>query len=262
MQLANAGVPLKQITKGYRAKLAEAEEFIQNRTKIIDLQQKRKIARNDNQRQIIDDRIQVLQDLNKQMSIAPMIEAGQFKNLSEGITDLDVDISSGRIGDYIEKLSERLPERATDIVKLGLVSKSTKLYQVLNRATQYGDFIAKSIYYDHLISQGLSAEVASAMINEEFVNFSVLPGRVRSGLESNGLTWFMAFKIRILKIAAKQMRDNPVRSLALNAMTDMNSPISDNILAVIAAGNLDYATGYEMLFDAPELNPWINLLSE
>ncbi|ACL81406.1 N4 v-RNAP-like protein [Sulfitobacter phage EE36phi1] len=261
MQLANAGVPLKQITKGYRSKLAEAEEFIHNRTKIIDLQQKRIIARNDNQRQIIDDRIQVLEDLNKQMSIAPMIAAGQFKQLSEGITDLDVDISSGRIGDYIEKLSEKLPERAADIAKVGLVSKSTKLYQVLNRATQYGDFIAKSIYYDHLISQGLSAEVASAMVNEEFVNFSVLPGRVRSGLESNGLTWFMAFKIRILKIAAKQMRDNPVRSLALNAMTDMNSPISDNILAVMAAGNLDYATGYEMLFDAPELNPWINLMN-
>lgn len=261
MQLANAGVPVKQITKGYRAKLAEAEEFIQNRTKIIDLQQKKIIARNDNQRRILEDRIQVLQDLNKQMSIAPMIEAGQFKHLSEGITDMDVDISSGRIGDYIEKLSERLPERASDIAKVGLVSKSTKLYQVLNRATQYGDFIAKSIYYDHLISQGLSAEVASAMINEEFVNFSVLPGRVRSGLESNGLTWFMAFKIRILKIAAKQMRDNPVRSLALNAMTDMNSPVSDNILAVIAAGNLDYATGFEMLFDAPELNPWINLMN-
>ncbi|ACL81328.1 N4 v-RNAP-like protein [Silicibacter phage DSS3phi2] len=261
MQLANAGVPVKQITKGYRAKLAEAEEFIQNRTKIIDLQQKMKIARNDNQKQILQDRIQVLQDLNKQMSIAPMIEAGQFKNLSEGITDLDVDISSGRIGDYIEKLSERLPERATDIVKVGLVSKSTKLYQVLNRATQYGDFIAKSIYYDHLISQGLSAEVASAMINEEFVNFSVLPGRVRSGLESNGLTWFMAFKIRILKIAAKQMRDNPVRSLAINSVVDVGGPITDNILVVIAEGRLDYATGFEMLFDAPELNPWINLMN-
>jgi hypothetical protein len=261
MQLANAGVPVKQITKGYRAKLAEAEEFIQNRTKIIDLQQKMKIVRNANQKQILEDRIQVLQDLNKQMSIAPMIEAGQFKNLSEGITDMDVDISSGRIADYIEKLSERLPDRATDIVKVGLVSKSTKLYQVLNRATQYGDFIAKSIYYDHLISQGLSAEVASAMINEEFVNFSVLPGRVRSGLESNGLTWFMAFKIRILKIAAKQMRDNPVRSLAINSVGNVDGPISDNILAVIAEGNLDYATGFEMLFDAPELNPWINLMN-
>lgn len=262
MQLANAGVPTKQIMKGYRTKLAEAEEYIQNRTKIIDLEQKMKLVRNPNQKQILKDKIQVLEDLNKQMSIAPMIAAGQFKNLSEGITDLDIDISSGRIGDYIEKLTDKLPDRVADIAKLGLVSKSTKLYQVLNRATQYGDFIAKSIYYDHLISQGLSTEVASAMVNEEFVNFSVLPGRVRSGLESNGLTWFMAFKIRILKIAAKQMRDNPVRSLALNSVIDMSGPIEDNILNVIQEGRLDYATGFEMLFDAPEMNPFINLMSE
>ena len=80
-------------------------------------------------------------------------------------------------------------------------------------------------------------------------------------LEANGLTWFMAFKIRILKIAAKQLRDNPVRSLAINSVVDVGGPIPDNILTVIGEGRLDYSTGFEMMFDAPELNPWINLLS-
>ncbi|UAT28905.1 vRNAP [Dinoroseobacter phage vB_DshP-R7L] len=262
VQLANAGIPLKQITKNYRSKLAESEEFVKNQTQIIDLKQKKNIARNANQRRILEDRIKSLEALNQKMSIAPMIEAGQFKNLSEGITDMDVDITSGRLGDYMEKVAEKLPQRGADIAKVGLVSKSTKLYQVLNRATQYGDFIAKSIYYDHLISEGVNPDIASAMINEEFVNYSTLPGRVRSGLESNGLSWFMAFKIRILKIAAKQMRDNPVRSLALNSVVDVGGPIPDNILTVIAEGRLDYSTGFQMLFDAPELNPWVNLLSD
>ena len=262
VQLTNAGVPIKNITKGFRIKLAESEEFVKNRTKIIDLEQKLKIARNSNQRQIIKDKIQVLEDLNQQMSIAPMIEAGQFKNLSEGITDLDVHITSGRISEYLDKLADKLPDIAADITKVGLVSKSTKMYQALNRATQYGDFIAKSIYYDHLISQGVNPDIAIAMINEEFVNYSTLPGRVRSGLEANGLTWFMAFKIRILKIAAKQLRDNPVRSLAINSVIDVGGPVPDNILSVIGEGRLDYSTGFEMMFDAPELNPWINLLSD
>jgi hypothetical protein len=262
MQLLNAGVPLKQITKGYRAKLAEGEEYVKNRTKIIELNQKKRIARNANQIQIIEDKIQVLEDLNKQMSIGPLLDSGQFKNLSEGITDMDVSISSGRIGDYMESLANKMPDRLADIAKVGLVSKSTKLYQVLNRATQYGDFIAKSVYYDHLIAQGLSPEKALATIDEEFVNYSVLPGRVRSGLEMNGLSWFMSFKLRILKIAAKQLRDNPVRSLALNSVVDVGGPVPDNILAVIADGSIDYSTGYEMLFAAPELNPWVNLMSQ
>ena len=262
VQLANAGIPLKQINKGYRAKLAEAEEYVNNRTKIIDLEQKERIARNANQKRILQDKIQVLKDLEERMTIAPLLKAGQFKQLSEGITDVDVELSSGRLGDYVEKLADKLPESASNVAHVGLVSKSTKLYQVLNRATQYGDFIAKSIYYDHLIDQGLSDEVAQAMINEEFVNYSVLPGRVRSALESNGLTWFMNFKIRILKIAAKQMRDNPVRSLALNMAVDVGGPIEDNLLTVIGEGRLDYSMGFDMLFGAPELNPWLNLISD
>lgn len=262
VQLANAGIPLKQINKGYRAKLAEAEEYVNNRTKIEDLKQKERIARNANQKRILQDKIQVLEDLEQRMTIAPLIRAGQFKQLSEGITDVDVELSSGRLGDYVEKLADKLPESASNLVHLGLVSKSTKLYQVLNRATQYGDFIAKSIYYDHLMNQGLSDEVAQAMINEEFVNYSVLPGRVRSALESNGLTWFMNFKIRILKIAAKQIRDNPVRSLALNMAVDVGGPIEDNLLTVIGEGRLDYSLGFDMLFGAPELNPWVNLISD
>ena len=81
-------------------------------------------------------------------------------------------------------------------------------------------------------------------------------------LERNGLLWFMNFKIRIAKIAAKQMRENPVRALAMNtAFPDMGSPIGDNIFTVIGEGRLGYATGYEMLFSAPELNPWINLMN-
>ncbi len=262
VQLANAGIPLKQINKGYRAKLAEAEEYVNNRTKIEDLKQKERIARNANQKRILQDKIQVLEDLEQRMTIAPLIRAGQFKQLSEGITDVDVELSSGRLGEYVEKMADKLPENASNLAHVGLVSKSTKLYQVLNRATQYGDFIAKSIYYDHLIDQGLSDEVAQAMINEEFVNYSVLPGRVRSALESNGLTWFMNFKIRIMKIAAKQIRDNPVRSLALNMAVDVGGPIEDNLLTVIGEGRLDYSMGFDMLFEAPELNPWMNLISD
>lgn len=153
---------------------------------------------------------------------------------------------------------------------MGIVSKSTKVYQVANRATQYGDFLAKSIYYDYLrgynhrhgqFIDGLSHEEAIARVNEEFVNFSFLPGRVRSGLERYGLMWFMAFKIRIMKIALRQIRENPMRALAVNSLLpDEGSPIQDNLGSVIADGRIDYALGYEMGLNAPSMNPWINLI--
>lgn len=264
IQLSTSGVPVKRIIQGFRAKLSEVEEYNKNVTKRIELEAKLRLAaRNTNQRRIIESQIQVIEDLNSRMSIAPMIAAGAYKNLSEGITDLDVDLSKGRLGDIVDNLTKKLPDRVGNVAKLGLVSKSTKLYQVANRATQYGDFLAKSIYYDHLFEQGLTHDEALAVMNEEFVNFSFLPGRTRSYLETIGLSWFMAFKIRIAKIALKQLRERPVRALAINnLLPDIGSPVQDNVLSVISEGRLDYSTGFEMLFDSPGLNPWVNLLNE
>lgn len=262
-QLVTNGVPLKTLKKSMQSKLAEVEQYNKNVTKIIELKAKIRLqARNANQKKILSDKIKAIEDLNKKMSIAPMIAAGAYKQLSEGITEFDENIMSGKLGDYVEAQVAKLPSGVRTIAEHGIVSKSTKIYQIANRATQYGDFLAKSIYYDHLLSQGLAPDVVVARINEEFVNFSTQPGRVRSALERNGLSWFMAFKLRIAKIAMRQLRDNPVRALAVNAVLDVGSPIEDNIFSVMAEGRLDYATGYEMLFAAPELNPWVNLLSD
>jgi hypothetical protein len=190
-----------------------------------------------------------------------MIEAGAYKNLSEGITDLDVSLTSGKFGQWVDKAASRLPSKAKTIAEYGMVSKSTKLYQGANRAVQYGDFLAKSILYDHLIAQGLKPEEALSKTNEEFVNFSPLPGRTRSYLESIGATWFMTFKIRIAKIALQLAQENPVRSMVTVPLVgDLGSPITDNIVAVAAEDRLDYALGWDMLAGAPDLNPWVQLM--
>lgn len=262
VQLATNGVPVKAIMKGFRNKLAEVEEFQGNISKRIELEAKLRLAASDaNQRRILRDQIQVLDDLNNRMTIAPLIRAGAFKNLSEGMTDLDVAITSGKFADYIESKVKSLPPMVGTVVKYGLVSKSTSLYKEANRATQYGDFLAKSIYYDHLIAQGLSEDVAIERVNEEFVNFSMQPGRVRSGLERFGLTWFMAFKLRIMKIALRQMRENPFRALAVNTLLPgIGSPVQDNFISGSLDGSIGYALGPDMLLNVGSMNPWVNLL--
>ena len=261
IQLANNGVPVKQIVKNYRLKLAEITEFNKNSVKLMQLESKKRLTTDPRQRRLLDDKIKVINDLNARMTIAPMIAAGAYKQLSEGLTDIDVAATSGGLAEWMEKQTAKLPDTMAAIAQNAMVSKSTKLYQAANRATQYGDFLAKSIYYDHLLEQGLSKEEAIVRMNEEFVNFSFPAGRFRSMLERNGVLWFPSFKLRIAKIAAKQMRENPVRSMALNVPFDFGGPIEDNIFSVIGDGRIDYATGWEMLFAAPELNPWVNLMN-
>jgi len=254
-------VPLKTIQKQYRSKLAEITEFNKNHMKIMELENQYHMTQDPRRQRLIRDKIQVMKDLNAKMTIAPMIAAGAYKQISEGIEGLDRAQTTGGLAAWLEAQADKLPDTLSTLSKNALVSKSTQLYRAANRATQYGDFLAKSIYYDHLLSQGIPEGEALALMNEEFVNFSALPGRTRSMLERNGLTWFMAFKIRITKIAMKQMRENPVRAMLLNGITDTGSPIQDNIFTVIGEGRMDYATGFEMLFGAPELNPWVNLMN-
>lgn len=261
VQLSTRGIPVKQQFKGYKSKLAEIEKFNENRKDLMKLETRIELAGTDaNKVRILEGQKQVLLDENKRMSIAPVIEAGAYKNISEGITDLDVDITSGRIGEWVENQTNKLPAGVQTVAKYGLLSKDTAIYKGANKAVQYGDFIAKSIYYDHLVDQGLNHDDAMKLVNEEFVNFSHLPGRTRQYLEGIGATWFLTFKIRIMKIAMNQVRENPARSMILAAtIADYGSPQADNLASVIVDERIGYALGWEMLFGSAGLNPWLNL---
>jgi len=262
VQLSTRGVPLKEQLKGYKNKLAEIEKFNLNSKELMRLDTRIQLAGADtNKIRILQSQKQVIMGENARMSVAPLIKAGAYKNISEGLSDMDVEITGGRLGDWVEKKIDSIPNAGVrTIAKYGILSKDTAIYKGANKAVQYGDFLAKAIYYDHLMSKGLSHDDAMKLVNEEFVNFSVLPGRTRQYLEGVGATWFLAFKIRIMKIAMNQIRENPARSLILGAtIADYGSPQADNLASVIVDERIGYPLGWDMLFNSPGLNPWVNL---
>ena len=138
------------------------------------------------------------------------------------------------------------------------VTRDTALFQGLARSVQYGDFIAKAILYDDLTKrQKKSHKEAAAGVSEAFVNYNFLAGRDRQYPESVGLLWFWNYKIRIMKIAAYNLRHNPLRSLLMTAVP-VGSPMSDNIGSMWASGDLPWSMGVEMGLNSFHLNPWIN----
>ena len=200
------------------------------------------------------------------MTIYPLIQAGEFSTISEGLTELDESLTNGKYMDYIEGLIDKLPSGLKTVTKYGIIARDTALYQGMARAVQYGDFLAKAALYEHLTkNQGLSEEQALERVTEEFVNFDFLPGRTRSYTESIGLTWFWNFKLRSMKVAMRMVKENPFRSLmAVTGIplipTDIGSPITDNFASVAVDGRLGYSMGYDMLSSALDLNPWYNLM--
>lgn len=261
-QLKTRGVPFKAIIDGTREMLAEIEQANRNIVKKVELEAQITFAGTDKNRvAILRQQIQVIEDQNARFFIAPLLEAGAYKQISEGMTDLDVEITSGKFMDWVQVQTDKLPSGVQTVAKYGLLTKDTALYQGANKAVLYGDFIAKAIYYKHLIGQGVDSKTAIRKMNQEFVNYSVLPGRTRTALESIGATWFMSFKIRIMKIAMNQLRENPVRSLIVaNAFSEVGSPVGDNLGSVIAGDRLGYSLGWDMMFRAPELNPFVSMI--
>lgn len=155
--------------------------------------------------------------------------------------------------------------------KLEALGKNTALFKGMSRATQYGDFLAKAVMYEHLTKvENQAPEAAMEKVTEEFVNYNVLPGRTRSYAESMGLTWFWAYKLRSLKVAHRHMRDNPFRALMATTgaplLPDLpgisiGSPITDNFASATADGRIGYSIGPGMAFNAVGMNPWVNMVN-
>lgn len=268
VQLMNLGVNIKDIGKGGVTKMVEITQFLKNIDERIALEAELKtVGRKPNVKARIENRIAALDKMDEAMSIAPLIKAGEFSTISEGMTDLDESLRNNMFTDWVEAAVDKLPEGLKTVGKYGIVSEDTALYQGLSRAVQYGDFLGKAIYYDNLIKKGMSEKDALRVITEEFVNFNLLPGRTRTYLESMGLTWFQAFKIRTMKVALKMMRNNPYRSLMLTMGVPalpfdtpaVGSPLTDNFLSTWLDDRLGYSLGWGMMQNVPSLNPWYNI---
>ncbi|QYW02270.1 single subunit virion RNA polymerase [Stenotrophomonas phage Philippe] len=268
-QMIGRGVPMLDIARGFPRKTMEINSYVNSQIRKIEAEAELVASTDRNQQNKLRAEIQSINDSHKRLSIWPLIEAGEFTAIADaGITHDDVQITSGRLNEYLESLVQKLPEEVRTLGRYALVTKDTALFQGLQKTIQYGDFIAKAIQYDDLVKrQKKTKEYALGRISEEFVNYDRLPGRFRGYLESIGLLWFYNFKIRSVKVAASMLRNNPLHSLFALALPsqspfgNIGTPIEDNLISKLGDGSLSYSTGLGQAFRAPLLNPWVNLVN-
>lgn len=263
-QLMSRGVPIRDIVGKVGTKTAEINSYVKSRERQIELEAELRAESNPVRERRLRAEIRSITDSHKRMSIAPLINAGEFSTIADiGATAEDLQLSSGKLVSYIEAKVDKLPPGLKTAAKYGMVSKDTALFQGLQKAVQYGDFIAKATLYDDLVKRkGLSSDEALARITEEFVNYDRLPGRNRGYMENIGLLWFYNFKLRITKVALSTLRNNPLHGLLAMAMPNVAGvglPVQDNVISKAVEGTLGYSIGPGMAFSAPTLNPWYNL---
>ena len=213
-QLVMHGVPVHKLAQIQAQKIAETETYLRNAHRVAAIQVELDMTTRPDKRAPLEREMQSLHDLNRRLTIWPLIAAGELPAIAEGLTEHDEYTLVGDGMNWLENKAKSLPEGVVTAFKYATISKDTALYQGLNRMIQFGDFMAKAALYDHLVQQqGMDPQEALRKISERFVNYNLLAGRSRDYLESIGLTWFMNYKIRIQKIALSTLRENPLRFL-------------------------------------------------
>lgn len=264
LQLQLQGVPILQIIKGLNSKFKEVRHYTENNDKILKLQFMQKNETDPIKLKNISARIELLKKSNRALTIWPLISAGELSTITD---DLKLEHDSIMQGKWIENIQNKIvdntPKSLQNAMKQALMTKDTSIYKIMFAGTQYGDFLAKAVFYDHLTkNKGVSAENAMMQITDEFINYDSNAGRFRSYLDSMGATWFMNYKIRSMKIAHKMLRDRPLSAIMATLgyipsipYINIGNPMSDNLWAKAYDGGLWYSIGPKQGLNAPSLLP-------
>ena len=264
LQLRMRGIPLTYIAEKIATKTLEAEQYntlLNNQLKI-----RAKIATfpdpNDQGAIKLKRRLEIIEDKIGLLSINPMIQAGELSTINDVGDDYNQSVLTGT---WAEKLNEevgKLPDSMVQAGKWLTVSKDTAMYKILEKATIYGDFVAKSIYYDWLTEHGTQVNDALIKSMNEFVNYDMLAGRTREYLENLGVIMFYNYTLRSLRTAFDVMLHNPVSALlALHLFPDFitaNNVFTDSFIGKLAGGRLGGTFMNPSLMAAPiTKNPFL-----
>lgn len=249
--------------------ISQIETYLKNQLEIIDLETQLKSAVNDPyRRNMLQAQLDAKQNAQEALTdIYPLIQQGEFSTIADvGLTTDELDLTSGRITEYLDKAVNKLPGVVKQVGRYLLITEDTPIYRALNKSVQYGDFVAKVLLYKHLIkNDGLSEKEALGNIKEAFVDYDKYTGRTRQALENYGLLWFYNYKLRSVKAATYMLRHKPLASLiSLAVPTDLffgtiGTPLTENVFSKLE--DLSQSIGPNMGFRAPNMHPMINLLN-
>lgn len=257
IQMWMTGIPLNIIAKGYITKAKECNRFIALTREYADLQLESLNGKD------VGIRMDKIIEEIQHMSIAPVINLGEFSTIQD---DADGDLTD--TGSYFIKAINKIKQvrdkfgNSTEALDELAVTERTLLYKCLERTTQYGDFIAKSICYDYW-KHKYNENEAIFRVTSEFVDYDFMPSRCREWLEKIGWGWYWNYKLRMSKVMMRMVRDNPFRSLMFLILPptlfniDLDTPFKDSALGkLLGMGpSLMSSFGFSHLFGLKNFIP-------
>lgn len=261
LQLVIEGVPVHTLWKYTPVVTKEISQYVKFRNEILYIDQEIAGLPEGYRKNQLEAAKKVLQKAISNLSIGYLLEQKEFSSIADlGNNDRSLDLSEGTLGDKIIAKIDKMTESEIihSLTHYGSVAPDTSLYKALEKLNQYGDFMGKAILFKDLTERRLmTPEEAHKVVADEFVNYVRLPGRGRDYLERAGLMWFYNYKLRMMRVMMRNLKQRPLTTLALSAC-GLPTPLTDSLAGKF--GVLGYSIGPSMMWNIFSSNPFLALL--
>lgn len=224
MYLKSQGVPLEKILLLNKEASLGALAYQRDKYELESWKAKREVitrkhsmaqADKDIQLRNLDRKIVELRNRLANNPVTHLIDAG----VMPGIVD---DVETGHVQSphiygvdlALDKAINKLPIGLRKAGKTLFMTTDTEGFKMMNNAVKLTDFTGRYVLYHHLISQGMSHDMAVSEVMDKFINFDLPTHRMIGALNETGLLWFSKYQLRVLKHIKNVVLDRPFTTLA------------------------------------------------
>lgn len=258
IQLMTNDVPITDIIKGIKKYTNESNILTKSIRREAELKALLVGTINKNKVNRIQAELKSLKETRENLAIYPLYLRGEFGSIQDVGNANDIaELTGGNFRTLIDEKIDKLPQEVKTALHYGFLTKDTSLYQFLQRSVEYGDFVAKAIFEDHLrATTNLTEDEIVNAVREEFIDYDLPAGRNRQWAGSMGLEWFWNYKLRTTKVAYRLLLNHPFRALIASVgHSGIETPLTENVFTKFFSGSLGYTLGPGLLFRAPSLHP-------
>jgi hypothetical protein len=126
VQLATHGVGVREMYRGYQTKLLEITKYQKHEKRRIDIEAEL-TAKGNNPDAVrrLQAELKSIEDANRRISIWDLIQAGEFTSISEGVTDADAALTSGKYAEYIQGIMDKVPAKLGNVGRYAFITRDT-----------------------------------------------------------------------------------------------------------------------------------------
>ena len=252
-------IPFRQIIADTRHAYTLVKEYQDTRKSLYIAKTLLKMSTNDKEKIELQNAINTYQNLIKNNPIEPLVSFGLLPSIVEDTDTAENEFAiRTKFLKYLNKNTRFIPQIIKDILNQVYIGKNTKIYDVLKDYAQMGDFTARYVMFNHLISRPenrLSKEEALRHVSDLFISYDTPMHATLQYADDMGITWFTKYLLRINAPLIKMMYERPLGVAAANLLAatgfvNQSHLVTNSILPLHLQNNLvnfDPEVGLEAL---------------